>query len=193
MENKKIVYVKLGILIFCNLIIALTVYFSYQYDNIFAIFIYIIFGIISLFQFLNIIKSKHKIGIGISLLSFLTIISIYSFFEDMINENSFLKANMHGTYIDLKNNNTYIIKSGSWASKIHYYGKYNFNAIDSVITLDKNINNGTINSRKMKIKKFKNYIINDNKYHKFLIQLDNDNKEIKNLDENWKYYRFEIE
>ncbi|MEG0696461.1 MAG: hypothetical protein RR447_04920 [Algoriella sp.] len=193
MENKKIVYVKLGILIFCNLIIALTVYFSYQYDNIFAIFIYIIFGIISLFQFLNIIKSKHKIGIGISLLSFLTIISIYSFFEDMINENSFLKANMHGTYIDLKNNNTYIIKSGSWASKIHYYGKYNFNAIDSVITLDKNINNGTINSRKMKIKKFKNYIINDNKYNKFLIQLDNDNKEIKNLDENWKYYRFEIE
>lgn len=101
---------------------------------------------------------------------------------------------MHGTYIDFKKDNTYIIKSGSWASRIHYYGKYSFNSKDSVITLDKNINDGTINSDKMKINKFKNYIINDNKYHKFLIQLDNNNKEIENHNNsNWKFYRFKIE
>ncbi len=192
-ENIKIIYVRLGILIICNLIITLTAYFSYQFDNLFAIFIYIILGIISFVQFFNILRIKHNIGIGISLLSIMTIILTFCIFEYKINKKSFLKANMHGTYIDLKTDNTYIIKSGSWASKIHYYGKYNFDKKDSIITFDKNLNNGTINSNRMKIVKYKNYIINDNKYHKFLIQIDNNNKEIENSDNSsWKHYRFEI-
>ena len=101
---------------------------------------------------------------------------------------------MHGAYIELKNDKTYIVKSGSWASKKHYYGKYEMNVQDSIIILDTNINDGTINSRRMKVTKFKNYITNDNKYHKFLIQLDQNNNEIKNKhNEIWEFYRFKIE
>jgi len=132
-------------------------------------------------------------AIGLSIFSFLIILLIFGSFEYKNNKKSFLKANMHGVYIDLKNDNTYIIKSGSWASKTHYYGKFDFNPKDSIIILDKSINDGTINSKKMKIAKFKNYITNDNKYHKYLIQLDKNNKEIENNNDlNWKYYRFEI-
>jgi len=193
-ENHKIVFVRLGILIICNLIIAVSLYYSYQFDNIFTWFIYATFGVITLFQLISLIKLKNKIAIGFSLVSVISIFTIYGYFEYKINKKSFLKANMHGAYIELKNDKTYIVKSGSWASKKHYYGKYEMNVQDSIIILDTNINDGTINSRRMKVTKFKNYITNDNKYHKFLIQLDQNNNEIKNKhNEIWEFYRFKIE
>lgn len=191
-EDQKLIYVRLLILLICNLIIGVTLYFSYQLDNIFSLFIYIGFGIVSLFQLIKMIMLKSLTAILISLISIASVIAIYGYFENNINKESFLKANMHGAYIDLKNDNSYIIKSGSWGSKKHYYGMYKYNVEDSVIILDKNINDGIINSNVMRISKFKNYIIKDNKYHRFLIQLDNNKNELRNKNKSWEFYRFEI-
>ena len=108
----------------------------------------------------------------ISLISTLSIFYILCHFEYKLNKETFIKANQHGVYLDLKKDGTYIIKSGSWASKKHYYGDFIYSAKDSIITLDKNINDGTLKSKRLKIKKIKNFLKIDNKYHNFLIQVD---------------------
>ncbi len=192
-EYNNLVFGKVVILILCNFAIGITLYLSYRSDNVFALFIYIILGLIVFCQLLNILKTKNKIAILISLISIISVLIIYGIYEYKINKTSFLKAKMHGVYIDLKNDNTYVIKSGSWASKKHYYGKYKFDPKDSIIVFDKNINDGTLNSSRMKIVNIKNYINIDNKNHKYLIQLDQNNNEIQNDNErNWEFYRFEI-
>lgn len=192
-ENKKLIPIRLAILVLCNLIIGITLYFSYQIDNIFSWFIYLIFGVIVLIQFFHMLKNRDLYSIIVSFCSTLPLFIIYGYFECKINKESFLNANNHGVYIDLKIDSTYIIKSGSWGSKKHYYGLYKYDIKDSIIILDKNINDGTIKSRLMKVSKFKNYITKDNEYHQFLIQIDSNKKEIKNSDNPvWEFYRFEI-
>lgn len=57
-----------------------------------------------------------------------------------------IKAQRHGVYADFKKDGTYIIKSGSWASRIHIYGIYNLR--DSIIEIDtSNIDDVLISNR----------------------------------------------
>jgi hypothetical protein len=87
-----------------------------------------------------------------------------------------LKAQRHGVYADFKTDGTYIIKSGSWASRIHLYGKYTLH--DSIIEIDTSrINNVLVSNRFLikhsihdeEIKKPSNDKLDTEKY---LVQID---------------------
>lgn len=71
----------------------------------------------------------------VSVCSLVPIILIFLYYQGKLNSPTFIKAQRHGVYADFKTDGTYIIKSGSWASKIHVYGKYTVH--DSIIEIDR--------------------------------------------------------
>ncbi|OQP53479.1 hypothetical protein A4H97_23860 [Niastella yeongjuensis] len=134
------------ILIVCSYFISKVLYNSYQRDNIFALILYCILGAIWLYCFGKIIKegvinyrTKRKFlsfwKTFISLFSLVPAIIIFNYFESRLNVPSLLQADRHGVYADFKTNGTYFIRSGSWGSKKHFYGKYHL--YDSIIELDR--------------------------------------------------------
>jgi hypothetical protein len=139
-------YLKFIILLICSFLIEKVLYNSYHQDNILAIFMYGILGVIWLYCFCIIIKdavNKNKTQhtflsfweMFISVFSLVPIVIILYHYESKLNVPTLLKADRHGVYADFKTNGTYIIRSGSWGSKTHFYGKYDLH--DSIIELDR--------------------------------------------------------
>ena len=97
-----------------------------------------------------------------------------------------MKAENHGVYAYFKKNGEYIIKSGSWASKKHFYGNYTIK--DSIIIVDRNYFDDVLVTNKFVIRKIKNAFGKDDKgkIKNYLLQLDKNGKEINNN------YLFEI-
>jgi hypothetical protein len=122
-------------------------YRSYQVDNIFAIFFYLILGILEIILLSKVItenfnefkKSKKIKSLIPTFLAFFLIfsnLSLFIYYENLEKSKTYIHAVGNGLIIDLKENGTYIIKSGSWGGRIHHYG--NYQQKDSIIHLDKN-------------------------------------------------------
>jgi len=168
-------------------IYAFVLFNSFQKDNLFSIFIYIIIGIIGLpFYYKTILKDKFDYLEKKTLACYLPTIvgvifiainiGIYLNFKIKEYKPTLVKAENHGLYADFKKNRTYIIKSGSWASKTHFYGTYSIK--DSLIILDKTDYDKVLLTNKLIIQKTENL--------NYLIQIDNKGNE---LNDN---FRFEI-
>lgn len=168
-----------------------TLYSSYHYDNIFAIFFYLIFGGITIYVYynnlfdndgkyknLNCLKKSATFIFGTLLI--LINLGIYGFFEVKLHAKTLLKAENYGLNADFKKNGQYIIKSGAWASKKHFYGNYSIS--DSLITLDRKYFDDVLVTNKLVIRDIVNAFGDDqsDKSKKYLIELDKNYKEIKN-------------
>ena len=107
-------------------------------------------------------------------------LGIFSYYEMKLNSETLLKAENHGVYADFKKNGKYIIKSGSWASKKHFYG--DFKIKDNLIEVDRNYFDNILVTDKFVIRKIKNaFGENDNgKIRNYLIELDQKGNEIVN-------------
>jgi hypothetical protein len=178
-------------LITVGLLFSYTLFESYHFDNILEIFLYVIFGGIGLFIFYNGIfdeikkhnKTKELKSFSLTFIGTFFIllnIGIYFYFETKLNSPTLIKAEMHGVYADFKKNGKYIIKSGSWASKKHFYGNYSIK--DSLITLDRKYFDDVLVTNKLVIRNIVNAFGDDKsgKSKKYLIELDQNYKEIKN-------------
>jgi len=140
--NKK---TKIFTLLFSGILFAYILFQSYQRDNLLKIFYFLFLSIISIYIFYNGIFEEIKTKKNRSLKSYpLTLIGIFlillntgitGYYEIKLNRPTLIKAKNHGIYADFKKNGCYIIKSGSWASKKYFYGKYKIK--DSIITIDK--------------------------------------------------------
>ena len=122
-------------------------YRSYYVDNIFAVFFYLILGILEIILLSKVIsenlrdfkKSKRVKSLIPTFTAFFIIcvtISLYVYYENLERSKTYIHAVGNGLIIDLKENGKYIIKSGSWSGRIHHYGNYKIE--DSIIVLDKN-------------------------------------------------------
>ena len=182
---------KIFVLLSSGILFAYILFQSYHFDNLFQIFFYIILGGIGLFILFNGIfndKEKYKrtrelksfsltfIGIILVILN----LGIFSYYEIKLNSETLLKAENHGVYADFKKNGKYIIKSGSWASKKHFYG--DFKIKDSLIEVDRKYFDNILVTDKFVIRKIKNaFGENDNgKIRNYLIELDQNGNEIDN-------------
>ena len=189
-EKKMKEQIKIFVLTISGILFAYILFESYHYDNIFQIFFYLIFGGIGLYIFYNGIfdnleifkrtkelKSYYLTFMGVFLI--ILNLGIFSYYEIKINAKTLLKVNQ-AVYADFKENGSYIIKTGSWASKQHFYGKYHIK--DSLIILDKNYFDEFLVTNKFVIRRVTNTFTKENnkKVEKYLIQLDQSNKEIKN-------------
>lgn len=176
-----------GVLILFGSIIAFSLYKSYHYDNLFLIFIYLLFGIPWIIIFVKAIldykKTKNNLStVLMGLLVFSLIVGIYAFYEAKVNSESLIKARIFGGYTDFKKNGEYVIVSGSWASRTHFYGTYKLK--DSIITVDRAKFDDVLTTNRFVIRKsdsiiqehYKDEIV---KVDRFLIQIDKDGKEIK--------------
>lgn len=176
-----------GVLILFGSIIAFSLYKSYHYDNLFLIFIYLLFGIPWIIIFVKAIldykKTKNNLStVLMGLLVFSLIVGIYAFYEAKVNSESLIKARIFGGYTDFKKNGEYVIVSGSWASRTHFYGTYKLK--DSIITVDREKFDDVLTTNRFVIRKsdsiiqehYKDEIV---KVDRFLIQIDKDGKEIK--------------
>ncbi len=104
-------------------------------------------------------------------------LSICMYYESKINSPTLLKARIFGGYADFKKNGEYVIVSGSWASRTHFYGNYSIK--DSLIITDRNGFDDIITTSKLVIWKSDSTEVFDNlKINTFLIQVDNHGKEI---------------
>ncbi|TXI65175.1 MAG: hypothetical protein E6Q46_06440 [Flavobacterium sp.] len=188
---------KIFILTISGILFAYILYNSYHSDNLFQIFFYIILGGIGLYILFNGIfndiekykKSKELKSFSVTLIGiFLVILNfgIFSYYEIKLNLPTLLKAENHGVYADFKKNGEYIIKSGSWASKKHFYGNYTIK--DSIIIVDRNYFDDVLVTNKFVIRKIKNAFGEDDKgkIKNYLLELDKNGKEINNN------YLFEI-
>jgi len=198
-----------------GILFTIVLYFSYQNDNLFRMLFYVILGILFIYKFYKTVlennvdfkKTKKAtsylsalIGIGFILMN----IGIYIHFENKLNSPSLIKAQNHGVYADFKKNGDYIIKSGSWATKVHQYGTYKLK--DSIITADKLKFDDVLVSNKFVIRSIQNSdftnstAIENLKSGQYILEIDQNGNEIKNrlLDfdkENNKIfgsYKFEI-
>lgn len=196
-------------LIICSYLIGNVFYGTYYSDNIFAVFIYIGIGITWLLCFYNIFKKesikttvKSKLikywGSILSLFTLLPILLIYLNYQKKFNVPTLLKAQRHGVYADFKNDGTYIIKSGPWASKKHYYGKYILQ--DNIIQIDSNNPDIVLTSNRFLIKNTK---IEEEKFRpdydrletkNYLVQIDIKGNEIiaRKVSDETLPYKFEI-
>jgi hypothetical protein len=188
---------KLFTLTLSGSLFACILYQSYQVDNILDTFYYIVFGGILLITFYkgifsdiekykktNSLKSYYVTFIG-SLFLILNI-AIYSYFENKVNSPNLLKAQNHGVYAYFKKNGKYLIKSGSWGGKKHFYGNYSIK--DSVITVDRDYFDKVITTNKFVIRKIKDAFNenDDGKIKNYLVEIDKNGHD-KNND-----YLFEI-
>ena len=191
-EKTKIFILTISVILFAYIL-----YNSYHSDNLFQIFFYIILGGIGLYILFNGIfndiekykKSKELKSFSVTLIGiFLVILNfgIFSYYEIKLNLPTLLKAENHGVYADFKKNGEYIIKSGSWASKKHFYGNYTIK--DSIIIVDRNYFDDVLVTNKFVIRKIKNPFGEDDKgkIKNYLLELDKNGKEINNN------YLFEI-
>ncbi|TDW52258.1 hypothetical protein EV144_101946 [Flavobacterium sp. 270] len=123
-------------------------YRSYQTDNIFANFFYLILSVLEIILLSNVIsenfikfKRNKKIqSLAPTFVAFFLIfstLSLYIYYETLENSKTYIHAYGNGLIIDLKENGNYIIKSGSWGDRTHHYGTYTKS--DSIIYLDKKI------------------------------------------------------
>lgn len=122
-------------------------YRSYHVDNIFAVFFYLILGVLEIILLSKVIsenfrefkKSKRVKSLIPTFTAFFIIcvtISLYVYYENLERSKTYIHAVGNGLIIDLKENGKYIIKSGSWGGRIHHYGNYKIE--DCIIVLDKN-------------------------------------------------------
>ena len=182
---------KIFILTISGILFAYILYNSYHSDNLFQIFFYIILGGIGLFILFNGIfsdiekykKTKELESFYVTLIgTFLVILNfgIFSYYEIKLNSPTLLKAENHGVYADFKKNGDYIIKSGSWGSKEHFYGKYSIK--DSLIKVDRKKFDDVLVTDKFVIRKIINAFGEDDKgkTRNYIIELDQNGKEIKN-------------
>ena len=182
------------ILIICSFFIGKVLFNSFHYNNIFAIFLYVGLGIRWLICFYHILKTElnnYKLQARfykfwksfISILSIVPALFIYGYFQSKIDKPTLLEANRHGVYADFKTDGTYIIKSGAWASKKHYYGTYTLH--NNILEIDSSYIDGVLSSDrflikqsnpKEEMKKSDNDKLSTEKY---LVQIDNAGVEIK--------------
>lgn len=183
--------IKIFILTISGILFAYILYNSYHSDNLFQIFFYIILGGIGLYILFNGIfndiekykKTKELKSFLVTFIgTFMVILNfgIFNFYEIKLNSPTLLKAENHGVYADFKKNGEYIIKSGSWASKKHFYGNYTLK--DSIIIVDRNYFDDVLVTNKFVIRKIKNAFGKDDKgkIKNYLLQLDKNGKEINN-------------
>ncbi|PTX62670.1 hypothetical protein C8N46_10266 [Kordia periserrulae] len=178
-----------------GILFAIVLYYSYQFDNLFRIFFFLILGIsfsvifykTTTGNYTDYQKNKKAIsylptliGIGFILLN----VGIYYHFENKLNSPSLIKAQNHGVYADFKVNGQYIIKSGSWATKIHQYGTYKLE--DNIIIADKLKYDDVLVSNRFLISFIQNsdltnlLEIESFESGKYLLQIDSSGNEIKN-------------
>ena len=130
----------------CSFIGGGVLYGSYHSDNISAGLIYFATGIVWLFFFYRLVKCEHqnpsrkifpiKYAFStLALFSVVPVLMVYIHYERKLATPSLIKASNHGVYADFKTDGTYIIKSGSWASRKHFYGRYILK--DSIIQTDR--------------------------------------------------------
>ena len=179
------------ILIFCGIIFTYILYKSFHYDNIFAIFFYVIFGGIGIYTFFNGIFSdiesytKQKTLKSFNLTFFgvffiVVNILIFAYYEIKRNSQSILEAENHGVYFYFNKTGEYIIRSGGYGDGKTFYGKYSI--IDSIITLDKKYYDDVLVTNRYVIRNIinaKGYDDSD-KTKKYLIEIDKKGAEIKN-------------
>ena len=196
-------------LIICSYLIGDILYGTYHIDNIFAVYLYSGLGIIWLLFFYRIVKkekrnstanfklTKYLVSI-FSVLTLVPIVLIYLHYQRKLNVPTLIKAQRHGVYADFKNDGTYIIKSGSWASRTHFYGKYILH--DSIIQIDTNNLDKVLTSNFFLIKRTN---LAKEKFRpdldriqtkNYLVQIDKDGNEIetRKLREEALPYKFEI-
>ena len=198
-----------GGLIICSYLIGNVLYGTYHSDNIFAILMYGGLGIVWLLCFYRIFKKEYRnwtaqfklIKYRLSLLSVLTlvpIVLIYLHYQKKLNVPTLIKAQRHGVYADFKNDGTYIIKSGEWASRTHFYGKYILH--DSIIQIDTSNLDKVLTSNRFLIKHAN---LEEEKYRpdydrlnteNYLVQINKVGNEImtRKLSEETLPYKFEI-
>ena len=176
------------VLIFIGFLFSIVFYQSYQYDNIFQIIIYPIFGITWLLIFYKCFvneiviykKTRRKStfrSIFIAIITLVLNLCVYIHYESKINSPTLLKARIFGGYADFKKNGEYIIVSGAWASRTHFYGNYKIK--DSLIFTDRSKFDDIITTDKFLIWKSDTIEDFDNlKINTFLIQVDDNGKEI---------------
>ncbi len=184
-------------------------YGTYHSDNIFAIFMYGGLGIIWSFCFYRIFKKEHHNSTAqfkltkylVSILSALTLVPIlliYLHYQKKLNVPTLIKAQRHGVYADFKTDGTYIIKSGAWASRTHFYGKYILH--DSIIQIDTSNLDKVLTSNRFLIKRAN---LEQEKYRpeydkidtrNYLVQIDKDGNEIlaRQVMEETLPYKFEV-
>jgi len=196
-------------LIICSYLIGDVLYGTYHSDNIFDVFLYSGLGIIWLLCFYRIVKKEKRNSTAqfkltkylVSILSGLTlfpIVLIYLHYQKKLNVPTLIIAQRHGVYADFKNDGTYIIKSGSWASRTHFYGKYILH--DSIIqidnsNLDKVLTSNSFLIKHANIEKEKFGLDYDRlNMENYLVQIDKDGNEIKTrkLGKENLPYKFEI-
>lgn len=188
---------KIIIQLICGIVFTYILFQSYHYDNIFQIFLYVIFGGTIIYLFINGIfdnkenykKTKELKSYSLTIIGIIVIIinlGIFSYYEIKLNSQTLLKAENHGVYADFKKNGDYVIKSGSWASKKHFYGNYTLT--DNIIIVDRNYFDDVLVTNKFAIRKIKNAFGQDDKgkIKNYLLELDKNGKEINNN------YLFEI-
>ena len=126
----------------------------------------------------EILKKSSTIIFGSLIL--LINISIFCYYEMKLNSKTLIKVENHGVSADFKKSGEYIIKSGSWASKKYFYGKYSIK--DSIITVDRDYFNDVLVTNTFLIRRIENaFNKNDpNKIKNYLVELDKRGKEINN-------------
>lgn len=109
----------------------LILYRSYHVDNIFAIFFYLILGVLEIILLSKVIsenltefkKNKKAKSLIPTFTAFFIIgltISLYIYYENLERSKTYVHAAGNGLIIDLKENGKYIIRSGSWGERIHH-------------------------------------------------------------------------
>ena len=71
----------------------------------------------------------------ISILSLTPLLIVYFQYQPKLDKPTLFFAERYGVYADFKTDGTYFIKSGSWASKVYFYGTYILK--DSIVELDR--------------------------------------------------------
>lgn len=166
-------------------------------------------GIVWLLCFYRIFKKEHRNSTAqfkltryrltiLSVLTLVPIVMIYIHYQKKLNVPTLIKAQRHGVYADFKNDGTYIIKSGAWASRTHFYGKYILR--DSIIQIDTSNLDKVLTSNRFLIKHAN---LEEEKYRpdydrlnteNYLVQIDKAGNEImaRKLSEETLAYKFEI-
>ena len=164
------------------------IYNAYHYDNIFQIFIYPILGLIFIYNYFKVFQKNKKqfltkknknSFIQILILSFFIILIpvIIIHYENLQSKEKILKAQNFGAFLYFYSDGTYVIKSGPWASKKHFYGKYELKK-DTII-LDNNGLDDVITSEKLLMIKAKDLYNNTDSIKNYLVNIDTHNEQIK--------------
>lgn len=174
----------------CGILFAYVLFQSYHFDNIFRSFLFVLLGSAFFYMFYERIfadidafkKTKNSKSFSQTFVAILLILvncGIYMYYEVKLNAPTLLKAKNHGVYADFKTNGKYVIKSGSWASKEHFYGTYIIK--DSLITVDRERFDDILVSDKFVIRKIQNAFGEDDAEIKnYLIEVNQNGMLIKN-------------